>query len=169
LWFQEVLHHKIDSQVALYVVAVLEYISADILLVRVVQFFPRLFVLYWVPNFQLTGSYVKNIHNVYISSQDIQIAICADKVLMDMFHQEEDKIPIAPPPAVVNPIEDEDSPVVRASVTYEEVVKDLIHDEKQYLRDLNMITKVFREEIAKLVPPGSKVSDQVKDLQIRQC
>jgi len=106
----------------------------------------------------LTGSYVKNIHNIYISSQDIQIAICADKVLMDMFHQEEDKIPIAPPPAVVSQIEDEDSPVVRASVTYEEVVKDLIHDEKQYLRDLNMITKVFREEIAKLVPPGSKVS-----------
>jgi son of sevenless len=106
---------------------------------------------------------------VYISSQDIQIAICADKVLMDMFHQEEDKIPIAPPPAVVNPIEDEDSPVVRASVTYEEVVKDLIHDEKQYLRDLNMITKVFREEIAKLVPHGSKVSDRQRDLCAGLC
>ncbi|XP_065353611.1 protein son of sevenless-like [Cloeon dipterum] len=139
---KEVLHHKIDSQVALFLVAVLEYISSDILL--------------------LTGSYVKNIHNVYITSQDIQIAICADKVLMDMFHQEEDKIPIATlPPAVANHVEDEDSPVVRASVTYEEVVKDLIHDEKQYLRDLNMITKVFREEIAKLVPPGRKDLDMI--------
>jgi son of sevenless-like protein len=88
----------------------------------------------------------------YLSVYNI---LCA-QVLMDMFYQEEQPIS-APPPAVVTTAEDEDLPVARASVTYEEVVKDLIHDEKQYLRDLNMITKVFREEIGKLVTPFTKV------------
>lgn len=52
---------------------------------------------------------------------------------MDMFYSDED---------VALNIEEE--PTTRKSLTYDEVVKDLIHEERQYIRDLNMIIKVFR-------------------------
>nr|CAD7402582.1 unnamed protein product [Timema cristinae] len=71
---------------------------------------------------------------------------------MDMFYQDDDGGSAA--------LQDDADPVVpRTSLTYEEVVKDLIHDEKQYLRDLHMIIKVFREEIAKLVNNDTKELD----------
>jgi hypothetical protein len=61
------------------------------------------------------------------------VAICADKALMDMFYQEEVLYEERSHGAFRN----------RPAQTYDEVVRDLIMCEKSYLRDLNMITKVF--------------------------
>ncbi|OXU26718.1 hypothetical protein TSAR_013174 [Trichomalopsis sarcophagae] len=115
---KEVLQQKVDWQVTLFVVGVLEYISADIL--------------------KLAGNYVKNMHHVAISYEDVRVAIDADSVLMDMFHQDDCAEGAQTGLATV------------VSQTYEESVRDLIHDERHYLRDLHMIIKVFREEIMKL-------------------
>ncbi|KAM7352681.1 son of sevenless guanine nucleotide exchange factor isoform 2-T3 [Cochliomyia hominivorax] len=121
---KDVLQYKIDSSVSVFLVAVLEYISADIL--------------------KLAGNYVRKIKHCEISKEDIEVAMCADKVLMDMFYQTDIKANVMSSPLPTLPAQ-------RTSTTYEEVVKDLINDEKQYQRDLHMIIRVFREELAKIV------------------
>jgi son of sevenless-like protein len=75
---------------------------------------------------------------------------------MDMFYQDEDASGSGGLSGI-GVMDDTDPVTPRTSLTYDEVVKDLIHDEKQYLRDLHMIIKVFREEIAKLVAGDTKV------------
>ena len=47
------------------------------------------------------------------------------------------------------------------SVTYEGIVKDLVLEENQYLRDLLMIIKLFREPFATL-----KSDHEVSDLKL---
>ncbi|XP_073772001.1 son of sevenless homolog 1 isoform X2 [Danio rerio] len=114
---KEVLGYKIDHQVSVYIVAVLEYISADIL--------------------KLAGNYVRNIRHYEISQQDITVAMCADKVLMDMFHQVEEDISVFP-------LLDEE-PSATEEQSYYELVKTFMAELRQYLRDLNLIIRVFRE------------------------
>lgn len=122
---KELLLYKVDSTVSLFLVAVLEYISADIL--------------------KLVGNYAKNIKHVEITYQDVQISMKVDKALMDMFYQDEGGGNLS---ERMNEILVSAAP--RTSLTYEETVRELIASEKAYLKELHMIIKVFREEIKKL-------------------
>jgi son of sevenless-like protein len=115
---QELLLYKVDSTVSLFLVAVLEYISADIL--------------------KLAGNYVKNIKHFEITYQDVQISMNADKALMDMFYQDEGGGPGLPTESLMV------STAPRTSLTYEEVVRELIASEKAYIKELHMLIKVFR-------------------------
>ncbi|XP_050424603.1 protein son of sevenless-like [Adelges cooleyi] len=125
---KEILQYKLDYQVALYTTAVLEYIAADIL--------------------KLAGNYVKNIHRVEIGFQDLRVAICGDKVLMDLFGQHDNNGDLNLSDLGIDKIQ-------RTSATYEEVIRDLMHDERQHIRDLHLILKIFKEEIDRIIPTGS--------------
>ncbi|XP_044515889.1 son of sevenless homolog 2 [Gracilinanus agilis] len=132
---KEVLGYKVDYHVSLYIVAVLEYISADIL--------------------KLAGNYVFNIRHYEISQQDIKVSMCADKVLMDMFDQDDI--------GLVSLCEDE--PFSSGELNYYDLVRTEIAEERQYLRELNLIIKVFREAFLsnkKLFAPSS-IADGFKE------
>ena len=86
--------------------------------------------------------------------------MCADKVLMDMFFQEED---------MSLSVDDEPSYIRRGSLTYEEIVKDLVLEETQYVRDLNMIIKVFRQPFVKLFPRSKVIFSFREHKLFSQC
>jgi son of sevenless-like protein len=96
----------------------------------------------------LAGKYVKNIHHVEITTEDIMIAMCADKVLMDLFDQDG---------VVGGSVGISEERSLDLASTYDEVVKDLIAREKQYRRELHMIIKVFREQMMSVHPVRSEL------------
>ncbi|XP_063836470.1 protein son of sevenless [Ostrinia nubilalis] len=135
---KEVLMYKIDYSVSVFMTAVLEYVSADIL--------------------KLAGNFVKKISQKSgyqtITCGDVKTAMCADKVLMDMFYQESSALAACGAPgcsvAAAAPT-GSTRRGSRGSLTYGELVRDLLTDEKNFLRDLNLIIRVFKDELEKIL------------------
>ncbi|XP_022178820.1 protein son of sevenless-like [Myzus persicae] len=124
---KELLQYKLDYSVAHFMTAVLEYMAADIL--------------------KLAGNYVNNIHRIEISYQDLCVAICGDKVLMDLFSQHDNNGDLN--------LSELNIDKIQKITTYEEVVRDLMHDKKQLVKDLHLILKIFKEEIYRIIPAGT--------------
>nr|XP_049706995.1 protein son of sevenless isoform X2 [Helicoverpa armigera] len=129
---KEVLLYKIDVTVSQFIAGVLEFMSADIL--------------------RLAGNYVKKISQKSgydtITCSDIKTAMCADKVLMDIFYQES---------SLVEAEGSAEKRGRRGSLSYSELVRDLLTDEKNFLRDLNLIIRVFKEELEKILDKDSRM------------
>ncbi|XP_026325291.1 protein son of sevenless-like, partial [Hyposmocoma kahamanoa] len=127
---KEVLLYKIDMSVSVFMTAILEYVSSDI--------------------FKLAGNFVKKISSGYemITCRDIKTAMCADKVLMDMFYQDTD--------LGLSDINTAVAARRRGSLTYTELVRDLLTDEKHFLRELNLIIRVFKDELEKILEKDSR-------------
>jgi len=99
--------------------------------------------------------------------------MCADKVLMDLFYGDVDEVAlVGPPPSAgyhhsssfLFDADNIDSMGEYGNVgglinqhrpTYLEAVKELIHDERQFIRDLNLIIKVFRDPLTSVLPPNN--------------
>jgi len=60
---------------------------------------------------------------------------------MDMFFQDDDETVV---------IDNQQIDLNNTSQSYEELVKDFMLEENQYLRDLNMIIRVFRDPFVRL-------------------
>ncbi|XP_028165166.1 protein son of sevenless [Ostrinia furnacalis] len=132
---KEVLMYKIDYSVSVFMTAVLEYVSADIL--------------------KLAGNFVKKISQKSgyqtITCGDVKTAMCADKVLMDMFYQESSALAACGAPGCSVAAAAPTGSTRRGSLTYGELVRDLLTDEKNFLRDLHLIIRVFKDELEKIL------------------
>ncbi|KRZ27550.1 Son of sevenless -like protein 1 [Trichinella pseudospiralis] len=135
LMLRENLGYKVDTQITLFIVSILEYIATDIL--------------------KLTGNYVKNIRHSEITLQDLKVAMRADNVLMDLFYHDSEDIPMISLNA-----DDLVSKKV-GSLSYEQTVKDLVHNEAQFLREVNMIILVFRRALFEAIGDRSGELDAI--------
>lgn len=72
------------------------------------------------------------------------------QALMDMFYQDEGEPHHGVPDTSASVLAPSPSSAAASSLSYEEVVKELMTSERQYLRELHMVIRVFREEIVKL-------------------
>lgn len=141
---------KLDLQTAVYLCALLEYIADDI--------------------FKLVCKYVENQGIQEIKSQDVKIALNADSLLMDLFFGDNYAADSEEPPfslidelsaLQLDAADDETADDMMAGQagdsSYNKILKELIKEERLFLRELNLIIKVFREPFMRLLTTSSSV------------
>lgn len=121
---KEVFGYKIELNLVQYIMAILDYVSADIL--------------------KLAGTFVKNIRKpaVIIQSNDIKVSISADPALQALIQ------PLQGGQAHGKDlhIENYNNEISEGKLlTYDQLLRQLIDEESQYVRHLNLILKVFME------------------------
>lgn len=136
---------KLDLQTSVYLCALLEYIADDI--------------------FKLVCKYVENQGIQGIKSQDVKIALNADSLLMDLFFgnsytADSEELPFSLIDELSMLQADADGESAGTDEThalYNDIVKELIKEERQFLRELHLIIKVFREPFMRLLTTSSSV------------
>ncbi|OQR69311.1 son of sevenless2-like [Tropilaelaps mercedesae] len=127
---RELVGHKVDMAVSLFVCAVLEYIARDIL--------------------KLTGNYVKNIRHSEVTLQDCRVAMCADPVLDELFCFTGEEWADERPPELTE---------LPEKNSYASYVSELLTEEREHIKTLQLITKVFRHTLRQLCQP-TVIADQ---------
>ncbi|OQV18810.1 Son of sevenless-like protein 1 [Hypsibius exemplaris] len=127
--------HKDTPPVTAYLCAILEFLASEIL--------------------RVAGKYIINIRHQEITEEDVKVSVFAEKVIMELFSQEEEDsfCPLTE--------SDSSSSLCKAPLSYEDILKEFLLEEKAFLRELKLIKKVFKPVLEKMCPaptPGNGVS-----------
>ncbi|XP_065882550.1 son of sevenless homolog 1-like [Dysidea avara] len=126
---KEVFNYKVDQSVTNYIIAILDYVSADIL--------------------KLAGNFAKNsrMGAIYIETRDLKVSINADKELIKLLGPYLAKSSDSPDPVHLPSVTETTNS--HLSLRYEDIVRDFKNSETQYIRHLNMILKVYMDPFMK--------------------
>jgi son of sevenless-like protein len=123
LLVKEVFGYKVDITVVQFIMAILDYVAADIL--------------------KLAGNFVKNTrkNSCIIVLKDVHVSMSADPALQALFKPLQSSIIENIPGLSISDIE---MVTDRSSMKYDELLRDLRENESQFIRQLNLILKVFQ-------------------------
>ncbi|CAD5123376.1 DgyrCDS11732 [Dimorphilus gyrociliatus] len=131
LLLKDIFDYRFNNQITVYFVSILECIARDIL--------------------TLAGNFVSLLSkpNNMISKENIIVAIRADEHLSHLIRQSGSEISLC----------DSDIKYTKPAAydNYDKLARDIVLKESQYLRELKMICKVFKEPIVKFEVPGDQV------------
>lgn len=137
---KEILHNKTDFQLTQMICFIVEFIAFDVL--------------------RLAGGFVINCKHQMITEQDVRVAMCAAHHLVKLFNDYEDDEDNDDDD--VNEIMDDDNSSTEQS--YDDLVKEFILKEKQFVKQLNLIMKLFRDPIVNVTHDVEPIFGNLNDI-----